>query len=213
MAGSECPSILETTWIGIPCLMASVAAVCLSSWKRTSAGSPASSRNRLKERITESRRRTLPRVLGKARSGAAHEGAAIRSSSCRALCALTASAVRGPMPTLRSSPVLVVEIRVFVRVSAERRTMIAALSPRSTSSQRKAGEFAPAHPGSEGHDDQSLVSSALCGGDQAGCLFVRERAHGQRPPRRGLLDPRGRIRADQAVVRRLVERRGEDALH
>jgi hypothetical protein len=64
MAGSEWPNILETTWIGIPCLTASVAALCLRSCMRTSAGNPASSRSRLKERTTKSRRRTLPPGVG-----------------------------------------------------------------------------------------------------------------------------------------------------
>jgi hypothetical protein len=59
-------------------------------------GRSASSRSRLSERITESRRRILPFVFGKTRPGSAQEVATILSSSCLARCALSTSAVRGP---------------------------------------------------------------------------------------------------------------------
>ena len=76
------------------------------------------------ERITESRLRILPFVFGKTRPGSAQEVAAILSSSCLARCVLRTSTVRGPMCILRSLPVLVVETRVLVRVSAERLTVM-----------------------------------------------------------------------------------------
>jgi hypothetical protein len=56
----------------------------------------------------------------------------ILSSSCLARCALSTSTVRGPMWILRSLLVLVVETHVFVRVSAERLTVMEGLPVRST---------------------------------------------------------------------------------
>ena len=69
--------------------------------------------------MTESRLRIFPFVFGKTRPGPVQEVAAILYSSCLARCALRTSTVRGPIRILRSLPVLVVETRVFVRVSAE----------------------------------------------------------------------------------------------
>ena len=90
------------------------------------------------ERITESRLRILPFVFGKTRPGSIQEAAAILSSSCLARCPLSTSTVRGPMWILRSLPVLVVETRVLVRVSAERQTTMEGLSVRSMSSHLRA---------------------------------------------------------------------------
>src|SRR5215208_1925910 len=105
---------------------------------RTFFGRAASSRNRLSDRIREWRLRILPFVFGKTRPESAQEAAAILSSSCLARCALSTSTVRGPMRILRSLPVLVVETRVFVRVSAERLTVMKGLSVRSKSSHLRA---------------------------------------------------------------------------
>jgi phage-related protein len=74
----------------------------------------------LKERTAESRLRILPFVLGKTKPGSSQLEAFIRSSRCLARCALRTSTVRGPMWILLTLPVLVVETRVFVQVSAER---------------------------------------------------------------------------------------------
>ena len=46
-------------------------------------GSPAAARRACSDRITESRRRTLPRVLGKTQPGSAHACAAMRSTRWR----------------------------------------------------------------------------------------------------------------------------------
>src|SRR5215212_2416982 len=115
-------------------------AVWRRSWKRTSAGRPAFRRRRLNERVTESARRILPFMLGKTRPGSSQTFAATRSLRWRARWALRTSAVRGPIRTRRSWPVLVVVTRtVEVLVFAERRTASADLGPvSSTSSHRKA---------------------------------------------------------------------------
>ena len=81
-------------------------------------------RNRLSERTMVSRRRILPFVLGKTRPGSSQLEAFMRSSSWQARWRLRTSTMRGPIRTRRSSAVIVVETRVFVRVSAERLTVM-----------------------------------------------------------------------------------------